>query len=186
MRRIPIAVLVVVATFMSGEVRAASMGTSFKVTASVVGKCQNVSATNIDFGTVPAGTQATANGTVSVTCNEGVEFLVKLDGGHNFRLIGPGGLDGTRNLAGPLPTSSNLLGYQIYKDPTMRNAWGSACVPFHLGCIFEPGPQGLLGTGSGGTLTLTTFGRIFGAGLLFSQSPPSGNYEDTVNVEVVF
>lgn len=179
-------VSLVVCVAVSGTSKAGSLSSSFKVSATVTSKCKNVSASNISFGAFPSGTEARANGSVTVTCNEGTEFLVKLGGGAAHRGPGPGGLFGNRNLVGPLPASNELLGYEIYKEAALTNVWGNNCVGGHLGCFASIGQTGQIGTGTGSPVSFTTYGRVFPAGLFYSNSPSPGNYEDTVAVQVDF
>jgi spore coat protein U-like protein len=166
--------------------QAGSLRSNLKVTANVVGVCSDIKTSDVNFGNF-AGSQVTANGAISLRCSEGAEFLVRLDGGQHFLpLVGAGGLQGTRQMAGPAPASNETLGYQLYKDAGLTSVWGSACVPGHLGCFLPTGePEGLLATGTGGTQTLTVFGRIF-ASDLFHPTPSNGAYADLVGIQVDF
>ena len=77
---------------------AGSINTSMNVSATVVGACSDVRASDIAFGAF-SGSAVTAEGSIEVTCTEGTDYLVKLEAGNHFiPLIGPGGVEGTRNM----------------------------------------------------------------------------------------
>ncbi len=108
---------------------------------------------------------------------------MKLEGGNHFLpLIGPGGIEGTRNM-GTAGNPLALLAYQLYKDPAHTDIWGSACVPGRIGCLVAVGPRGVVNIASGAAQTFTVFGRIYPSNF-FNRTPQNGSYSDVVNVVV--
>ncbi|MFT3917461.1 MAG: spore coat U domain-containing protein [Anaeromyxobacteraceae bacterium] len=168
---------------LASQASAGSINTSMNVTATVVGACTDVKASDVGFGAF-SGTAVTAEGTIEVRCSEGTDYLLKISEGQNHvPIVGPGGILGTRNmrLAGGNPFQ--LLAYQLYQDPAHSTIWGSACVPGRVGCLVSVGARGQVGVASGATQSFTVYGRIFDSGL-FNPTPPNGSYADVVNVAV--
>lgn len=168
---------------LAGHASAGSINTSMNVTASVVGACSDVKASDIAFGPF-SGTAVTAEGRIEVTCSEGTDYLLKLEEGQNhLPLLGPGGVLGTRRMRLAGGNIFQMLPYQLYQDPAHSTIWGSACVPGRVGCLVSVGARGQVGVASGASQSWTVYGRIFDSGFL-NPTPPNGAYSDVVNVVV--
>jgi len=158
----------VVATASMTVVPAAAQqaSTTLMVHAVVVRNC-TVLTTPVDFGNydplVANRTQPLdQTGTITVECTKGVAPTVELDTGQNP--------DGTnRRMAGG---TAEFLGYELYSDAGRSTIWGTGTqgvtMPVSPGIGGSPTPQ-------------TIYGRV-AAG----QNVGPGDYNDTVNVTVIF
>jgi spore coat protein U-like protein len=140
---------------------AASVSTTFTVTATVLASC-DVTAANLDFGnyTSGAGSDTTANTTVDVTCTNGTNYTIALDGGSvshdpSARAMSAGG--------------SNVLNYGLYTDASCTTVWGDG-----TGVSTT-----ISATGDGTAQPATIYGRI-PAG----QYVPATQYTDQITVQV--
>ncbi|MDP9195491.1 MAG: spore coat U domain-containing protein [Pseudomonadota bacterium] len=142
---------------------AATVTNTFNVTANVSSECA-VSAATLAFGTysITASSPDDATSTITVTCTNGTDWDVSLNGG-GTGLILARLMSGTGN---PL----NLLGYQLYTSAGRTTVWGDGLL----------GSQ-VSGTGTGSAQSLTVYGRI-PAG----QAVASDSYTDTVTVAVTY
>ena len=135
------------------------------VHAVVVRNC-TVVATPVDFGNydplVAHRTQPLDSiGTVTVECTRGIAPTVELDFGSNA--------DGsTRRMS----SGTEFLMYELYSDPGRSSIWGTGSQGVPL-----PVSPGI----GGGAQPETIYGRI-DAG----QNAAPGDYNDTVNVTVIF
>jgi len=144
----------------SHEVNAATVTTTFNVTATVVATC-TVSATNMAFGNYQFTASSDATSTINVNCTPTTQYKVGLSSGANSanvtaRLMSAGG--------------SNTLAYFLYRDNGRTQNWGNT-----------PGTDTVDQTGTGAAQNITVYGRINSGAI----SVP-GNYSDTVTVTVTF
>jgi spore coat protein U-like protein len=135
--------------------------TSSSATATIVSSC-NVSATNINFGTVGVLTSNTnATGTISVQCSSTLPYTVSLNGGNS------GATDPTQR---KMSFSSSSVIYGLYRDSAWSQPWGATI-----------GTDTASGTGNGLSQNLTVYGRI-----LAQATPPPGTYSDTIVVTITY
>jgi spore coat protein U-like protein len=133
---------------------AATVGTTFTVTAAVTKAC-TVSAQNISFaaGYDPnAASAATATGTVSLTCTKGVNYSVALASAGGWKLS-------------DTVTPANKLNYQILQGAT-TTVWDAT----NLVSASAP--------------TKATIPLVATASIAAGQDVPAGTYTDTVTVTV--
>jgi spore coat protein U-like protein len=143
--------------------QAASITTTFQVTATVLASC-GVTATDLNFGnyTPGAGSDVTANTTLNVTCTNGTDYTIALDGGSiahdpSARAMSAGG--------------SDMLNYGLYADASFTTVWGDG----------GGATATVSGTGNGAAQPTTIYGRI-PAG----QYVPATTYTDQITVEVTY
>jgi len=148
---------------LATRAHAATVSTTFTVTATVLASC-DVTAANLDFGNYMsgAGSDTTANTTVDVTCTNGTNYTIALDGGsvaHDpaARAMSAGG--------------SSLLNYGLYTDASCTTVWGDG-----TGVTTT-----MSGTGDGTAQPATIYGRI-PAG----QYVPATQYTDQITVQVSY
>lgn len=132
---------------------------TFNVVAVVQAACL-ISATSMAFGSY-SGDAVDATSRLLVTCTKSTPYYVSLGSGLH---PGSGGFPNAGNAAG------DLLGYGLFQDAARMTRWGPT---LHV--------DGLGGTGSGVTQSLSVYGRI-PAG----QSPPPGDYSDLVIATVIY
>lgn len=159
---------VIVATLLTAATHAATVTTTFPVTATVEASCL-VSASALNFGTYAQGMgDVDQTSTISVRCSQGVSFSVGLNGGS------AGGTPTNRHMDGP---SSGELQYALYRDSGRTNNWGNTV-----------GVDTASGTGQGfqvgDIVELTVYGRI--SDNVANQSQPTGSYSDTITVTVTY
>lgn len=134
---------------------------SFTSTATVVSSC-NVSATNINFGTVGLLTATTdAQGTLTVQCSATLPYTVGLDGGLS------GATDPTQR---KMAFGGAYVIYGLYRDAARSLPWGSTA-----------GVNTAAGTGSGLPQSLTVYGRIAP-----QTTPMPGTFTDTIVVTISY
>ncbi|ELP26713.1 Csu type fimbrial protein [Pantoea eucalypti] len=135
------------------------------VTAVLTNDCTTITAPNISFGSAPLVSSFSAvSQTINVLCSKGSTYTVGLNNGSY-----PAG--SVRNMA----SGANRLSYEIYKSAT-SNRWGAA------------------GTERWSSTTSTavsadglTRGFNYTARILTTQNtPPAGNYSDSVVVDLSF
>lgn len=149
--------------FANGNVACPTSGGSsigtFTVTATVVASC-TISTQALNFGSASAlSSNRDQTTSLSVTCTNAAPWSVSMDNGVNFST--------TRRMR--LGATSSYVGYALYRDAARTQAWTSGS-----------GNEST-GTGSGGSQTLTLYGRVPTQAL-----PVSGNYADTVTAVVTF
>ena len=133
--------------------------TSSSATATVVSSC-NVSATNINFGSIGLLTGNTdATGTLTIQCNSTLPYTVSLNGGIS------GATDPTQR---KMAFSSTNIIYGLYRDSARSLPWGATV-----------GTNTASGTGTGASQNLTVYGRIAP-----QATPKPGAYTDTIVVTV--
>lgn len=133
---------------------------SFQVRANVPRFCE-VSATNLDFGSVGVLTQPVdAAGSIQVRCTTGTTYRILLNGGQ----AGAVAPDQRR-----MRNGSNSIRYGIYRDSARTLGWGD-----------QPS-NSVSGVGNGAVQTYTTYGRVFA-----QPTPPAGTYTDTIIVTVTY
>ena len=137
-----------------------SASPTFTVRANVVKYCE-VSATNLDFGTVGLlNANVDAAGTITVRCTNGTPYQIGLNGG----LSGATAPDQRRMTSG-----ANSVRYGIYRDSARTLGWGDLPT------------NSVSGTGTGNAQNYTTYGRVFP-----QTTPPPGTYTDTIVVTVTY
>ena len=141
---------------------AAQTTTTFQVTATVLASCA-VSATDLTFGnyTASSGTPTDNTSTVSVTCTNGLNYTIALDGGSTNNDV--------ENRA--MTDGSETLGYGLYTTGAYGTIWGDG-----TGATVTIG-----GTGDGTQQDHTVFGRI-----PIGQYVGAGAYSDTETVTVTY
>jgi spore coat protein U-like protein len=149
----------------SSTASAATVQTSFTVTATVLKACF-ISATNISFGIYNpvSPTALTANGTLSVTCTNTTGYTTGLSAGTSS-----GATVTNRKMTGQ--TTSNTLSYGLYQDASHATNWGNT--------VGTDTPSAITGTGS--IQTATIYGQI--------NSGTPGNidiYSDTITMTVTY
>lgn len=126
-----------------GVATAGSLTASMPVRLTMVGQCQSVSVTPLDFGThryqnQPAEVRGEA--TIRVACSRGAQYSIDIDNGRD-----PGDGRG-RHLRGDF-----VRQYELYKDPAGTSVWGSG----------QPRGAPLSAVmGASGEATHTVYGRV--------------------------
>ena len=141
-------------------------GGSLNVTATVVPTCV-VETQDIAFGEY-GGPEVLAQGAIDITCINGLNYEVALDGGVNFDGFGRRMDDG----------GGNFLNYAIYKSDALSEEWGDECA----GAPTYPSETcagAFLSDGS--TNSLEPWGQIPA-----SQTSPVGSYSDVVGITIVY
>lgn len=149
--------------FASGNVACPSSGGSaistFTVAATVVASC-TISAQDLNFGSASAlSANRDQSSTLSVTCTNAAPWSVALGNGSNFST--------TRRMR--QGATSNYVGYALYRNSGRGQPWTSGS-----------GNEST-GTGSGGSQSLTVYGRVPPQAL-----PAPGTYTDTVVATITF
>jgi spore coat protein U-like protein len=135
--------------------------TSFFVSATVVSTC-NISATNINFGTVGLVTSnVDAISTVTAQCNTAVPYTVSLSGGN------AAATDPTQR---KMAKAAETVTYGLYRDAARLQPWGSTA-----------GTDTVAGTGTGTAQNITVYGRVPAQA---TGSP--GNYSDTIVTTITY
>lgn len=135
------------------------------VTVVLSNDCTAITAPNISFGSAPLVARFGAiSQTISVLCSKGSTYTVGLSNGNNAS-------GSVRNMA----SGTNRLSYEIYKG-TSSDRWG---------------PSGTERVGSAAANTVSTDGLTrsynYTARVLTTQNtPPAGNYSDSVVVDIAF
>ena len=122
---------------------AATVSTSFQVTASVAAQC-SVTANNLAFGVVdPLGGNVDQTTTLSVKCTKNSPYTVGLNAG-----VTTGSTIAARLMA----NGADTMAYQLYTDSARTTVWGNSATA----------PTWVSGTGAGlGTAqVLTVYGRV--------------------------
>lgn len=155
--------LIFLLSSLAAPANAASISTTFNVTATVLASC-SVTAADLAFGDYApgGGSDTTVNTTVDVTCTNGTNYTIALDGGsvaHDVtaRAMGDGG--------------ANTLSYGLYTDSSFATVWGDGTASTAIQS----------GTGSGVSQAATVYGRI-PAG----QYVPATSYLDQITVKVTY
>ncbi|MBC8412149.1 MAG: spore coat protein U domain-containing protein [Nitrospira sp.] len=144
--------------FTEGQAQRSSTG-QLALNVTVQGSCI-VTASDVQFAPYDIGAASAVNQSseLSVNCNTGLPYSVAIDGGAN-----PGN---SRRLAA---AGGSFLDYQLCKDSACSNPWGDGS---SFGTAYE-------GQGTGAADSVSVYGQIFA-----NQSPPSGDYTDTVTITV--
>ena len=148
--------------FGFSSVQAASITTTFGVSATVLSTCSTVTATALNFSDYDplSGADKDASTTIDVTCSNGTPFIVKLGGGTNGNIT-------QRKLKED--GGSDELNYNLYTDASRTTVWGDGSTG-----------QTVNGTGTGSAVQETVYGRIAGG----QNSKAAGVYSDTITVTV--
>jgi spore coat protein U-like protein len=123
------------------------------VTAQVDAAC-DVFAGSLNFGTYTAAAAKEANGNFSYQCTAGTEITLSLGPGNNPQ-------EGSRAMA----AGENRLRYQLYRDPTRQEVWGTDVE----GLVLEAPSSSEQG--------VTVYGLIEAG-----QDVPAGSYSDVVQI----
>jgi spore coat protein U-like protein len=146
-----------------GQITANATDFPFTATATVAPSCR-VTAGNLDFGTQSLLTGAAeATSSISVTCTAGQSYAVGLSQGTTA-----GGTTTTRLMAHA--GSGATVPYQLFADPARTQNWGNSLA------------DDVEGTGTGGAVAHTVYGRIPAQ----PSAPAAGDYSDTVTVTVTY
>ena len=142
-------------------VTAVATGRAFHATALVANKC-TVSATTLDFG-APSGlltANADSTSTITTQCASGTPY--QIGRGNGLHASGT-----TRQMAGG---SSEFIAYELYRDSSRAQRWGSTLNTDTVSLIGNGAPQ-----------STTVYGRVA------PQSTPSpSTYSDTITVTVTY
>jgi spore coat protein U domain-containing protein, fimbrial subunit CupE1/2/3/6 len=158
---LPAAIVVLALGLRSTSVFAATVTTTFQVSADVQANC-TISVTALAFGAYTSTTEATATAFISLQCSSGTNWTIGMDAG-----LGTGATVANRAMAGPNPTGLN---YSLFQDPAHTLNWGNT-----------PGVDTISGTATGGTAGRTVYGHI-PAG----QFVTPGAYLDTITATITF
>lgn len=141
---------------------AASISTTFGVSATVLSTCSTVTATTLAFGNYDplSGSDKDSTSTINVTCSNGTPFSIKLNGGAN-------GSISDRKLKED--AGSDLLSYGLYTDSGRTTVWGDG-----------NSGQVVASTGTGAAVAQTVYGRVSGG----QNTKNAGAYSDTITVTV--
>jgi spore coat protein U-like protein len=139
-----------------------TVSTTFKVSARVQGNCE-VTASDLNFGAYSSQSQNSLKGTtvIQATCTPGTSYQIGLNAGTS-----PGASVNNRRMV----SGTNTLEYQLYSDDNRHKVWGNT-----------PGDNTEGGTGTGLAKDHTVFGSVPA-----SQKVPTGDYGDTITVQVYF
>ncbi len=137
-----------------------SATTSFTITATVQAHC-TVTANDMVFGNY-AATQADATSTIYATCTRTTAYNLGLSAG-----TAPGATVTTRAMRS---SSGVRLNYGLFRDSDRKQNWGNT-----------GSSDTLPGSGSGGTQSITVYGRIPA-----SQYVSPGSYSDTIIVTLSY
>lgn len=145
---------------------AATVNTTFQVTASVAAQCK-VTANDLAFGPVdPLGANVDINTTITVNCTKNSGYTVGLDAGTTT-----GTSIGTRLMA----NGANTMQYNLYTDVGRASVWGNSAGSWVSGTG--------LGLGVAQAQTLTVYGRVPAGQTALAV----GNYtEPTITVTVTY
>jgi spore coat protein U-like protein len=159
----PVWIGVLVLALFCGAVpgRAASISTTFNVTATVQASC-GVTAADLDFGAYMPGSDAANDTTIDVTCTNGTAYTIALDGGSVAHDVT------ARQMS---DSGSNRLSYELYTDSSFATVWGDGTLATAT----------ISGTGNGAAQPATVYGRV-PAG----QYVPATNYADQITVKVTY
>lgn len=135
------------------------------VTLVVTNDCTTIIAPNISFGSAPlVGNFSSVSQTINVVCSKGSSYSVGLSNGNYAS-------GNVRNMA----NGANRLSYEIYKG-TSNNRWG-----------VSGGERWSSATSTGISSDGLTRSYNYTARILASQNtPPAGNYADSVVVDLAF
>lgn len=163
MRKIIATAAILAAASFAAPAMAATDSDSMQVTATVVNNCV-VTASPMAFGTLT--TLGTANidssATISLACTPNAVYDVAMD-------LGLQGVSGQRYLVHDTDGTQSIP-YGVYTNAGRSNVWTSGV------------GQTVVGTATGGTATLTAYGRIPSS----ASAVIAGSYADTVTVIVTF
>lgn len=163
MRKITLALTVLVALFFIPTAKAGTTSANMTVSVTVDSMCF-VSADSLAFSDyAPLGANLTVpkDGTSSVvlTCTAGVNATITMDVGSHASV--------TQNR---MAQGSDFINYNLYKNAMRTIPWGSGAAAFTTGIIPDTNPR-----------TYIVYGQIPAA-----QSVPSGAYTDIVIVSINF
>jgi spore coat protein U-like protein len=161
----------------AGTATISQQGGTLNVSASIVPSCTAAQGSPVGFGNITSlASPVAAQGTIQVTCDNGVDFAIGLGGGQN--LAGAQRRMSQTTLAGGAFTTF-YLPYELYADighstPITDIAVGAGGST--TGSPTAPTPGG---TGTGLSQTITVYGQV-PAG----TKPWPGNYNDNVTITV--
>lgn len=142
--------------------QAGTATTTMGVKITIPNACDStVAATDMDFG-APTGPLTAAidkTSTITVTCTKDATFSIGLDGGGSGDTTARVMSDG----------NGNTVGYQLYSESTRTTVWGNVA-----GSMPSE-------TGTGTSQGITVYGEVPA-----QNTPPAGDYSDTVAVTVTF
>ena len=143
------------------RVNAATVGTSFGVSATVQATCVVATPSALAFGTYIPTAASNGNTTISVTCTNSTGYDIGLDQGAN----------GTSVTARQMINGSALLNYTLTRDSSGGSLNFGNTV--HTDTVH--------GAGTGAAVTTTVYGQVPSG-----QYVAVGAYSDTVNVTVTY
>lgn len=148
---------------VAAPLSAATVGTTFNVTTSVVSAC-SVSAANLAFGNYDPLSVLNTDGTttVTVTCSLLAPYNIGFDTGLHGSSVS------TREMQ--LDGETETIGYGLYRDALRTLNWGNTV-----------GTDTLSGVGTGLAIPTAVYGRISA-----QQNVPVGSYADTITVTVTY
>ncbi|MGA7966890.1 MAG: spore coat U domain-containing protein [Gammaproteobacteria bacterium] len=143
------------------SVTSSVVGGQMTVQATVVPGC-TVTATPMDFGTVPTLTSArSATSTITLICTQGVTATIALDNGQT----------GTSPVSRQLRRGNSVVIYGVYQDSAYTFPWG------HTAGIDTVS----ISMGSSTSVSVTAFGLA-----PIQGTPVAGNYTDVIHVTVTY
>lgn len=145
--------------------KSASGAFPFTASATVPTQCHSYLTADLDFGQV-GGSVASAidrTTTFGLTCTNHTAWNIGLNNG----LYASGS---TRRMRQGTTGNYTYVSYEMYRDSSRSIRWGNTV-----------GTDTLSGTGTGSAQTLTIYGRVPSP-----QTPPAGNYSDTVTITITY
>jgi spore coat protein U-like protein len=157
MKRLMFSILLSTGALVVLSSHAETLTTNIPVSITVVSSCSSISATPINFGSVPIGSlNAGTTGSLNVTCGAGIPFSIDSDGGQNL-------IESRRSMVNG---SSGRIRYRLYKEAGFFNSWNPG-----------PGSEPIFGTGTGATQLIPIYAQT----LIIASDPVTvGTYTDIV------
>ncbi|WP_282262680.1 spore coat U domain-containing protein [Stenotrophomonas sp. PS02301] len=142
-------------------------GFPFTVTANVLPQCSTYVTTDMDFGSNAGAITGNIDrtSTIGLTCINRTAYTIGLDNGQHV-------LGTTTRRMQHATNPSYFIAYELYRDSGRSQRWGNT-----IGVDTVPG------TGTGGTQTLTVYGR---APPTSGSLPAQGSYNDVITVNITY
>ena len=158
---------------LSGSVSADFITSTLNVSIDVQAVCQ-VSTSSITFPYTP-GSTTTANGSVTVNCQDQTPYTIALDQGSNF--------DGQvyRRMSNNDQINPGYISYALYQDANLSTQWGDGSFNPNAPLLDIINGQPITGTGS--PQPYTVYGSLANS---LSGNEPQGTYTDAVTVTVTY
>lgn len=159
-----VALTALAALAFPGAAHAGSQQTTMGVSATVTANC-TISAGSVAFGNINPmqATNWDATGTLTVSCTNGSAWSISADAGSTA---------GATMTSRRMTSGANTLNYALYTTSARNVVWGDGTGTTAV----------VSGTGTGGSQSVTIYGRIPSG----QTSAPTGPYADTVNITITY